>query len=217
MEENHRGYAGKILVGAFVGVGAIAAAPFTGGGSILAGASLATSLLGAGGMAAAASIVGGATGATLQKVEDSLKEKDVRDAKTSSFEDGIKEGKKETVDEIMKFADFYLATTALSYYFARCDGEISKEEELEIEHDLDAIIKNIDIPDPVRQKLAEISTDEDMTFDDVKGYLNKVSIKTLCKLAKDVDEIISASGGICEAEKKAKQVFLDYLEGRKNE
>lgn len=211
------GYAGKILVGAFVGVGAIAAAPFTGGGSILAGASLATSLLGAGGMAAAASIVGGATGATLQKVEDSLKEKDVRDAKTSSFEDGIKEGKKETVDEIMKFADFYLATTALSYYFARCDGEISKEEELEIEHDLDAIIKNIDIPDPVRQKLAEISTDEDMTFDDVKGYLNKVSIKTLCKLAKDVDEIISASGGICEAEKKAKQVFLDYLEGRKNE
>lgn len=200
-----------------MGVGAIAAAPFTGGGSILAGASLATSLLGAGGMAAAASIVGGATGATLQKVEDSLKEKDVRDAKTSSFEDGIKEGKKETVDEIMKFADFYLATTALSYYFARCDGEISKEEELEIEHDLDAIIKNIDIPDPVRQKLAEISTDEDMTFDDVKGYLNKVSIKTLCKLAKDVDEIISASGGICEAEKKAKQVFLDYLEGRKNE
>lgn len=44
------GYAGKILVGAFIGVGAIAAAPFTGGGSVLAGASLATSLLGAGGV-----------------------------------------------------------------------------------------------------------------------------------------------------------------------
>lgn len=145
------------------------------------------------------------------------KEKDVRNAKTSSFEDGLKEGKKETVDEIMKFADFYLATTALSYYFARCDGKISEEEELEIEHDLDAIIKNIDIPAPVRQKLVEISTDENMTFDDVKMYLNKVSIETLRILEKDVDEIISASGGICEAEKIARQVFVDYLEGRENE
>ena len=210
------GYAGKILVGAFIGVGAIAAAPFTGGGSVLAGASLASSLLGAGGVAAIASIAGGAAGAAVQKAEDNSKEKDVRNAKTSSFEDGMKEGKKETVEEIMKFADFYLATTALSYYFARCDGEISEEEELEIEHDLDAIIKNIDIPAPVRQKLLEISTDENMTFDDVKMYLNKVSIETLRILEKDVDEIISASGGICEAEKIARQIFVDYLEGREN-
>ncbi|MBK5261261.1 MAG: hypothetical protein JJE17_01660 [Peptostreptococcaceae bacterium] len=211
------GYAGKILVGAFIGVGAIAAAPFTGGGSVLAGATLASSLLGAGGVAAVVSIAGGAAGAAVQKSEDNLKEKDVRNAKTSSFQDGMKEGKKETVEEIMKFADFYLATTALSYYFARCDGEISEEEAWEIEYDLDAIIKNVDIPTPIRQKLAEISTDENMTFDDVKLYLNKVSIETLRILEKDVDEIISASGAICEAEKVAKQVFVDYLEGRENE
>ncbi len=39
---------GKILAGAAVGVGAVAAAPFTGGGSLLGGASLIASLTGAG-------------------------------------------------------------------------------------------------------------------------------------------------------------------------
>lgn len=42
------GYLGKALIGAVVGVGAIAAAPFTGGGSLFAGATLMSSLAGAG-------------------------------------------------------------------------------------------------------------------------------------------------------------------------
>jgi len=211
------GYAGKVLVFAVIGVGAIAAAPFTGGGSVLGGVTLAASLSGQGLLAAGASIAGGVAGATIQKVEDDLKDEEINNEKKSSFKDGVKAGKNETVEEVMKFADFYLATTALSYYFARCDGEISEEEELEIGQDLDAIAKNVDIPAPIRQKLHEIATNKNITFDDVKVYLDKVSIETLHKLDKDADEIINASGGINEREKIAKQVFLDYLEGRKNE
>ncbi len=47
---------GKILAGAAVGVGAVAAAPFTGGGSLLGAATLASSLAGAGTVAAAAGV-----------------------------------------------------------------------------------------------------------------------------------------------------------------
>lgn len=48
---------GKVLAGVAVGVGAVAAAPFTGGGSLLGGASLIASLSGAGTIAAAVGAV----------------------------------------------------------------------------------------------------------------------------------------------------------------
>ena len=57
----------KILAGAAIGVGAVAAAPFTGGGSVLGAATLVASLSGAGTAAAAvgAGVVGGAVGASI--------------------------------------------------------------------------------------------------------------------------------------------------------
>ena len=58
---------GKILGytvgGAVLGVGAVAAAPFTGGGSILGAISLATSLAGAGAIAVGSAVVAGGAGA----------------------------------------------------------------------------------------------------------------------------------------------------------
>ena len=44
---------GKVLAGVAIGVGAVAAAPFTGGGSLLGAATLGASLSGAGTIAAA--------------------------------------------------------------------------------------------------------------------------------------------------------------------
>ena len=54
----------RIILGAMLGVGAIAAAPFTGGGSVLGVATLAGSLSGLGTSLAAATagVVGGSTG-----------------------------------------------------------------------------------------------------------------------------------------------------------
>ena len=53
-------------------------------------------------------------------------------AKLSAFEDGLKAGKMQTVDYIKKYANFCLASTALSFYFARCDGMIDAAEQLGI-------------------------------------------------------------------------------------
>lgn len=203
---------GKIILGAGIGLLGVAAAPFTGGGSLFAGATLASSLGIASGIAGAATgaVIGAAAGA----VEEDAKEDAVKSAKATGFEDGVKEGKNLTVEEIKKYADFYLATAALSFFVARCDGEISHEERLEIDHDLDAIYKNADIPDAIKKELYDISQNDSISFDDVKPYLDNVSVETLAKLQDDVKEIAVASDGINEAERTAMQLFDDYLKQR---
>lgn len=211
------GKLGKILLGAAIGVGAVAAAPFTGGGSVLAGASLAASLTGAGAIAGVGAVAGATAGAIADNVETKQLDKKIAEEKTSSFRDGVNEGKILTAEEIRKYADFYLATSALSYYFARCDGEISEEEQLEIDHDLDAVYKNKDIPTPIKNELYQIANNKNITFDIVKNYLDKVSVDTLKILDLDIDEIIRASGGINEKEKAARNLFNKYLKERENE
>lgn len=66
---------GKILGFAALGVGAIAAAPFTGGGSILGAVTLASSLAGAGVLATGAGVVGAGVGMAFSKKEQDEKAK----------------------------------------------------------------------------------------------------------------------------------------------
>ncbi|MCR5503774.1 MAG: hypothetical protein K6F53_12285 [Lachnospiraceae bacterium] len=135
-------------------------------------------------------------------------------AKLQSFEDGIKEGKLEAVDYVKKYANFCMAATAVSFYFARCDGDITEEEQLEIQFDLDSIIKNRDLPDEIRNRLAEISLNRELRFEEVAGYLDGVSVETVLEFQKDIDEIIFADGTVNDSEKAAKQEFDEYLKRR---
>ncbi|MGL6001903.1 MAG: hypothetical protein ACRCZ4_07380, partial [Plesiomonas sp.] len=87
---------GKILTGIAVGVGAVAAAPFTGGGSLLGGVSLIASLSGAGTIATAvgAGAVGGLVGAAVADSD----EEEVKQAK----EKGRAEGRAESAVQMEK-------------------------------------------------------------------------------------------------------------------
>lgn len=134
--------------------------------------------------------------------------------KLQSFEDGMKEGKYQAVDYIKKYANFCLAATALSFYFACCDGDISEEELLEIQFDLDGIMKNKDLPDELKNRLAEISLNRKLDFNEVKKYLDGVGNDTVLEFRKDVDEIIFADSVLTDSEKEAKQAFEDYLNSR---
>lgn len=208
------GYLGKSLLGATIGVVAIAAAPFTGGGSLLGGATLAASLTGAGVAAGVAGVVGAAGGAMVQGAEDLKKAQQIKKAKEYAFMDGINKGKEMTVDQIQKFADFCLASTALSYWIARCDGDIDEKEMLELQFDLDSIKKNKDLPDAIKNELAVISMNEKISFSDVKNYLDKLTIDTLKELESDIEEIIQANGEISKEEEKAKNKYKNYLQNR---
>jgi len=124
----------KILGGAVIGVGAAAAAPFTGGGSLLGGASLIASLTGVGAVAAAvgAGAVGAGAGAYISKSEeDEKKSKDEELAtlrvKAEKFETELNNilG---TFNDQQQYFNLVIAMTAIGMACANADGEIAEEE-----------------------------------------------------------------------------------------
>lgn len=72
----------KILAGIGIGVGAVAAAPFTGGGSVLGGATLIASLTGAGAVTAAAAAAGGGIGYAMSSSDVQKKKSQEEKART---------------------------------------------------------------------------------------------------------------------------------------
>lgn len=138
----------KVLGYAALGVGAVAAAPFTGGGSILGAASLAGSLAGAGAIATAAGAAGAVIGAASSDIEkDELNEKldNARsEGHTAGFKKGAIEAEKKCISLIEKGEVYRLGTFALAVHVAVLDG-ISDEE-------TDYIEKLIGMPDSIANK-----------------------------------------------------------------
>lgn len=154
---------GKVMLGASVGVAAVAAAPFTGGGSLLAGASLAGSLAGAGTVAGAAAVAGGAIA---NKLSDSSK---VRD---EAYSQGLKDAKAKLQLELdhlhnslqaalgaLKGAGGHfnaiIATHAVAVATANCDGVICERERENIELFISGISAS-SIPADVTAKLESL-------------------------------------------------------------
>jgi hypothetical protein len=162
--------------------------------------------------AMAAPFTGGLSVLVLAKY---LEKDTVKEAKASGFEDGFHDAKAEAAKEIKRFADYDLALTALVYYFARCDGSISKEEEQEIDYALNAIQNHKNIPDSLRAELNRISQDEDLRFEEVVQYLDRLPLNELCSFTEYVNNIVEASDGITPAEATAKQKFEEYLQTKK--
>lgn len=134
----------KMLGGAAIGVGAVAAAPFTGGGSILGAATLLSSLAGAGTIAAAvgAGVAGAAVAANIGDDDDEIR--------TEGIREGRKQAKAEQSEEISQLYnkleialkklkesalhfDAILAMEAVAVAVANCDGVICDQEKAEIE------------------------------------------------------------------------------------
>lgn len=173
---------GKILAGVAVGVGAVAAAPFTGGGSILAGISAASSLAGAGAAAAAvgAGAAGGVAGAVMAQASE--------DEKTAARNAGRAEGKAETkiaIDELANRLDDALhslkshdahfkaiiALEAVGVACAACDDDFSDAEKEEIGEFVKGMVA-ASIPESVKAKINDI-------------YDNPPTIKEAFVLAQD--------------------------------
>lgn len=217
VEEDPAGTIGKGLMGAAIGVCAVAAAPFTGGGSVLAGASLAGAL-GSGGAIAGAAVLAaaGATGGVMaQADENERKEKQIREAKKSAFKDGINEGTYLAADTLKNMASFSLGLTALAYYFARCDGSIDEKEMLEMDYYLNSLKMHKDMPKPIKNELVKIAKNDVLSFSDVERYLDDVSVDTLKGMLEVINNIIIADGVITDEEEEAREKFIDYLNKRK--
>ena len=156
----------KILAGAAIGVGAVAAAPFTGGGSVLGAATLVASLSGAGTAAAAvgAGVVGGAVGAS---IGDGNGKK-----YTEGYNEGQRQAKAETDARLAKLSerlekalaratatqrhfDAILAMHAVAISCAHCDGEIHPAEISHIEMFITGIAGST-APEDLKQRICDM-------------------------------------------------------------
>lgn len=202
---------GKILGLAALGVGAIAAAPFTGGGSILGAATIAGSLAGAGTIAAAvgAGAVGAGAGYALSRKEE--KEEQVKNEniaelrkKAEKFEEAFKkaifqfQGDKE-------YFNFIVASTALGMSIANADGKISNDELIEINEFIGGIASS-NYPQHIVYTITQLK-DNPPSFNEAMKYLEKVNISNYESIRSLIELVIEADGIIHEKEKAFLEAF----------
>lgn len=170
-----------VLGCAALGVGAIAAAPFTGGGSLLGAATLAGSLAGTATVAAAvgAGVAGAAVGASMGNDDTAHSEgyskgqKDAKakyDVKVTQLEERLQQAIVK-LKESGKFFNAIIAMEAVAISVANCDGEICSAEREQIEMFISGLSQEA-IPISVKSRIQDI-------------YENPMSIKEAFSLAKE--------------------------------
>lgn len=173
----------KILGLAALGVGAVAAAPFTGGGSILAATGAAASLAGAGTVAAA--VGAGAAGAYAGKILSDMDEDEKRaqEAKIAEYNQKVQKSE-EALKEHEKHTNLILALSALGCSMANADGYISPEEIIELNefvggissqgypiHIVKQIEDMISNPPTFNEAMAHLSKVDSIEYPDLRNFL----------------------------------------------
>lgn len=163
---------GKMLGLAGLGIAAVAAAPFTGGGSILAATGAAASLAGAGTVAAAAgaAAVGATAGAVLSRKE----EEEEREKRREIAEANLKAEKAESVVKAHEeHSNLILALTALGVAMANADGNISEDEIAELNEFVGGISSDA-YPQHIIDEINRL-IENPPTFNEAMKYLEKVN------------------------------------------
>lgn len=203
---------GKILGLAALGVGAIAAAPFTGGGSILGAASIGASLAGAGTIAAAAGagVAGAAAGVALSRKEEEenaakdkkIAAKDEKIAELNKKAEKFEEAFKQAIEQFKgdkEYFNYIIASTAMGMSIANADGEIAEEELVEINEFIGGMASS-NYPEHVKQAIIKLR-DNPPSFNQAMKYLEKVEKSNIESIRDLIEIVIEADGKIAEAEK----------------
>lgn len=194
---------GKVLAytvgGVALGVGAVAAAPFTGGGSIFGAVALGSSLMGAGTIAAAAgtAAVAGGAGAYMARKENEEDEKLNQElAEQKLRADKLEEGIKKALSTFQgdrEYFNYIIGLTAIGLAMANADGEIAPEERRELEEFIGGIA-NSNYPPYVKQAINDLYENVPNLMTAMK-YISKINpknhetIRDLIKLVMMADNI----------------------------
>jgi hypothetical protein len=158
---------GAVVVGAAVGVVAVAAAPFTGGGSLFGAAALTASLAGTGGVAAGAALIGASAGAAISNAQ-------TKKITSTAFGAGVEKEKAESAVKIEQLSnmmvhaaevyaaqarlnEFIVSLAAVGYAMAACDGPVAAEEQDCIEEYVIGVSR-IALPQSIRDRLSKIAS-----------------------------------------------------------
>ena len=212
---------GSILTGIVIGVGAVAAAPFTGGGSLLGGATLLSSLAGAGTIAAAAAAAGGTAAALIEKKE----KENIEVSNKNSFDNGHKSGEIATINKfagVLKMQrdrdEFLLLVTQIGVFVAKCDGYFHDKEK-EALNDYLAIVNDSPVtPEVIKRAVFDIINSqpsfysiENATRDFLQGRTTADKNIILKSLGNVIDLIIHADGEL-NSEEKSFQIKWSQLD-----
>lgn len=176
-------------------------------GTAVAGAATAA----AGKAAEAASGVAAAVDSGIKVIQENSFAARLKKARIEGFKNGIMQGAYLAGQKRYNFIYAYVATLC---YFLRCDGEFSEEEREWLQASLDFLKLDGGLPDEVKAEIQAIADKEDATFDDVKIYLDKVSIVSLDSIAEQIQAGIEADGQVTEEEEHANRLFADYVATR---
>lgn len=188
---------GKILGFAALGVGAIAAAPFTGGGSIVGAVSLAGSLAGAGALAAGAGVVGAGVGVALSEQEkNKRKEQDEKEAEWKLKVDKLEQSLKNALNNFKgdkECFNYVISATAIGIAIANADKDISKDEKDEIEAFIGGIVAST-YPEWVKNTIKNLYINIP-NFNSALMYLSKIDPSNR-KSIRDLLEVVMMADGV---------------------
>ena len=202
---------GKILGLAALGVGAVAAAPFTGGGSILGAVTLAGSLAGAGTIAAAAGagVAGAAAGYAMSRKEE--EEKKSKENEIAKLKEQFEKMKKSlnVLNSDNEYFHFIIAATALGLATAIADGNISEVELIDIKEFIGGI-GNAHYPQHVKDSLQELEQNIP-SLGTVLKYLEKIPPESIKSLEELVETVIWSDGIEHESEIRFRIAFQELM------
>lgn len=195
----------KVLGGAAIGVGAIAAAPFTGGGSLLGAATLAGSLAGTATVAAAvgAGVAGAAVGASFDGDDDAEKRGEDKatakyEAKYNKIESAFKDAEKR-LNDTDDYFNLLIAMEAVGLACAACDGQVSEEERVEIDEFISGVMSS-SLPPHIKTKIDSIANNPP-NITTAYEYASKVSPESMGLFEEIIDVVMHADDYVHENEK----------------
>ena len=126
-------------------------------------------------------------------------------------EEVVSEAPKAEAPNLDKLA---VATAALSIYTAACDGKITLDEFFEVELGIGAINTKAKISDEANEKIKDIVKNHNISWDEVKTYLDDVRPDDLVSMRRVLNEIVFTSNGVQESEKMVMDQFDAYIVSR---
>lgn len=210
---------GRILAYAMIGVGAVAAAPFTGGGSLLAGASLGASLAGAGTVAAA--VGAGAIGAGI--AANGVKKEKEKDAEIAKQHMKIMEMSRRIQDYLKRMEGseqyFYFIKTCFAFGVAIAkvdDGRIDEDEMSELKEFLYGRAGE-QLPENIKKEMKDMLREE-MPFERAWPFIedrhrNALLDKECREVIRDMLYVVANANG--DFHKNQQEFIMKYEAGMK--
>ena len=111
--------------------------------------------------------------------------------------------------------NFAIATAAMNIYTAACDGRITLDELFDVELRIGAANTDVRTSDEAREKIKQITANHSITWEEVRGYLDKVSVDELEVIREGLDELVNESDGVVESEIRVLNTFDQYIASRR--